>query len=388
MRGNGDPGFRRAWPAGRRRRRARWRTAAALALVVLVSACAGGQPDDRRAQPSSSPPVPVSEETLVVPVIPIGGDEPGGRQTLEGALADVDAAAAIGAGGIALTADVRWLCGRTTCSTAPLDPVVARAGERGLRVHLQVNSSPGWMAERGRWYAPTGPDADRWAALFAQFVARYGTDVATYEVWNEPNIDDFWAQGPDAGEYADLLRAVWQATQEVNPDVTLVGGVLSNNDLGYMSELSRALAERGGDAENGYYYDVLGVHPYAGERGEGYDPRLPAGSMEGRSSGGGAKDMTFLGVERLREQVAEDEGIERDVYLGEFGYTTTEGEWYHVPEPRRSEWMAAALRQAADWEWVVGFAPYRYDDADDDGFAILGTPTEQALVDTAGTLRE
>ncbi|TFV53699.1 hypothetical protein [Blastococcus sp. TF02A-35] len=352
-----------------------------LALVVAAGAYAVGRttgPDLATAPPGG---------VLVLPVLPVGADQGERRQTLETAMDDLSDAVRYGAGGIQVTADVRWLCPTETCDTAPLDPVVARAGELGLRVYLHVNSTPEWMDGRGRWYAPEGADAQRWAALFGQLVDRFGTDVAGYEVWNEPNNPAFWRQGPDAGRYADLLKAVWEETQRRDPDVRLVGGVLSNNDLGYMAELSAALAARGGDAGNGFFYDDLGVHPYSGDEDEGFAPDAPAGSAD-QQVPTGVKDMTFLGLERLRDQVARDEGIERDVVIGEFGYDTTPGSWYHVPEPRRAEYMAAALRRAAGWDWVRAFTPYTSTPADGDGFGIPGTESEAALRRVAADLRD
>jgi hypothetical protein len=129
------------------------------------------------------------------------------------------------------------------------------------------------------------------------------------------------------------------------------------------------------------------VHPYTGDLGEGFDPRLPAGTVEDPTEFG-TKDMTYLGVERLREQVAEDEGIERDVVVGEFGYDTTPGAWYHVPEPQRAEYLSLALEQAQEWDWLVSFTPYSYAAGSEDGFAIRGTASEAALRSTAARLRE
>jgi len=185
-------------------------------------------------------------------------------------------------------------------------------------VYLHINSTPGWMDERGRWYPPVRENAVEWAELFAQFVGRFGTQVAGYEVWNEPNNSEFWRPVPDAGAYADLLKAVWIAAKAVNPRVQLIGGVLSNNDLGYMGQLDAGLADRGGNIANRFFYDLLGVHPYAGGPSSGYHPLKPAGSADEQTSNG-VKDMTFLGLERLRKQVAADEGIWRDVVVGEFG---------------------------------------------------------------------
>jgi hypothetical protein len=321
---------------------------------------------------------PRADGFLTVPVDPVGADLARGRQTLAGALSKVDEAAASGAAGIRMTADVRWLCPTPICDTAPLAPLVDRATASGLDVYVQVNSTPEWMDGRDRWYPPLGADVEAWAKLFGQFVGRYGTEVTGYEVWNEPNSEDFWRPGPDAGAYADLLKAVWSEVQKVDGEVALVGGVLSNNDLGYMAELDQALKARGGNPDNGYYYDLLGMHPYTGAEGIGYDPRTPAGSADVETETG-IKDMTFLGIDRLRTQVAEDEGIWRDAVIGEFGYDTAPGNWYHVEEPRRAEYLATALRLAEGRRWIRSFAVYSYSDDPANGFSILGTPSEAAV---------
>ncbi len=369
-----------AHTAAPRRRRGRW-VAAALAVAVAGGAAAvvatAGSGDDELA------PTPPQDgaNVMVLPVSPVGGQVASGLQTPESAVAEVDAAVDFGATGIRVTADMSWLCPTRQCTTAPLEPLVERARERGLRVYLHVNSTPSWIDDRGTWYGPTGEGAEEWAGLFAQMVARFGTEIEGYEVWNEPNLVDAWEQGPDPGQYADLLKAVWTAVQDVDPDVTLIGGVLSNNDLGYMHALSQALAERGGNAENGFFYDQLGVHPYAGEQGAGYDPRVVSGQHDVTTQFG-VKDMTFLGLDRLREQVHADEGIWRDVVIGEFGYDTTPGNWYYVAEPERSEYLSEALRQAASWSWVRAFTVYS-----GEGFAVEGTPSEDALRRTTATLR-
>ncbi|MGY1805917.1 hypothetical protein ACI8AF_00940 [Blastococcus sp. SYSU D00669] len=369
-------------------RRGRWiGLAAVLALVVLgtvaVTLARGDEPGTPTTQLDSTVPPPPETGTnvMVLWVNPVGGQVPGGgTQTVQSAREEIDAAAAYGAVGVRVTADLSWLCPTRECRTAPLEPLVDRARELGLEVYLHVNSTPAWIDDRGTWYGPEGEGAEEWADLFAQLVARWGTQVVGYEVWNEPNIREAWRQGPDPGAYADLLKAVWTAVQDVEPDAQLIGGVLSNNDLGYMHALSEALAERGGNAENGFFYDQLGVHPYAGAEGMGYDPKVVPGQHD-VETGFGVKDMTFLGVERLRDQVYEDEGIRRDVVIGEFGYDTTPGTWYHVPEPERSEYLSEALRIAASWDWVEAFTVYT-----GDGFAVEGTPSETALRQTTASL--
>ncbi|WP_097193822.1 hypothetical protein [Blastococcus aggregatus] len=356
-----------AVPAASPRRGRTWLVVAAVLALVAAGGLAllpGGPAEPAR-----------GGTKVVVPLSPVGGEQPdGSTQTRANAYDEVTRAAADGAAGVRVTADLSWLCDADrSCTTAPLDPLVERADELGLRFYLHVNSTPQWMDPRGTWFAPVGPDAEVWAGLFAQLVERFGTRVAGYEVWNEPNLVEAWRQGPDPRQYAGLLKAVWTAADAVDPDAQIIGGILSNNDLGYMHELSTALADLGGNASNRFFYDQLGVHPYAGGDGVGYDPLEEAGSRDVETPYG-VKDMTFLGLERLRAQVHADEGIWRDVVVGEFGYDRTPGNWYFVPEPRRGEYLAAALDRAAAWPWLQGVTVYT-----GEGFAIAGTPSADVL---------
>jgi hypothetical protein len=325
--------------------------------------------------PSAAPP---GSAPLVIPVEPAGSDIPGGRKTLAQVYAEVDDARAAGAVGIRVVVDMKWMCSTQTCDFAPVAPVVTRAGARGLKVFFHVNSTPGWLDPRGRWYGPTGQIGRQWAGLFAQLTNRFGTSVAGYEVWNEPNIDEFWAQGSNPSEYADLLRSVWTAVKPSQPNVRLIAGVLSNNDLGWMHQLDVALKAIGGNTTNRYFYDVLGVHPYAGGVGVGYDPSLSPGSKV-VTLPRGQKDMTFRGVARLREQVARDEGLSRTVVIGEFGYSTQAGDWYHVSEPRRSTYLGSALDIAGTWPWLEAFTVYSYSGLASDGFSIVGTASQRVV---------
>jgi hypothetical protein len=315
---------------------------------------------------------------MVASVVPVGGQTSSGTQTRERALAQIDQARAYGAAGIRINVDIRWLCPTTTCNTDPVAPLVQRADAAGMTVYLHANSTPSWMDGRGRWYGPTGTNADRWAQLFAQFPARFGSTVDGYEVWNEPNIEEFWQQGPDAGEYADLLKA-WTRTKAASPSAQIIGGMLSNNDLGYMHQLSSALRGRGGNASNSYFYDMLGVHPYTGAAGKGYDPSLAAGSYTVQTPTG-EKDMTFRGVERLRAQVAAEEGLLRDVVLGEFGYDTTVGNWYHATDSQRATYLVSALAISGEWDWMRGMTLYGWNSSRG-GFSLVGTASERAVLD-------
>lgn len=136
--------------------------------------------------------------------------------------------------------------------TAFVDRVVTMANDRGLKPLVMLWMTPDWAnGGAGPRVLPTDPqdyaDVARWAA------ERWRGKVAAWEVWNEPNLDDFMV-GSDPAAYARLLRAAYPAFHAGDPDTTVVmAGVAYNDD----KWLARAYA-----AGVKGYFDVLATHPY------------------------------------------------------------------------------------------------------------------------------
>lgn len=298
--------------------------------------------------------------------------------------AEFDHLEEIGVNLIWATAAIDWVCGGgPSCDFTPLDAVVDRAEARGWPVVLQVHGSPQWLDGRGEWY---GPDDDErrtaWTELFAQLVAHYGTRVAWYEVWNEPNIDQFWNQGPDPVAYAQLLHDVYVAAKAIDPDVAIVGGNLSQCDLGFLSATYDALDDVYGPAEvaaNHAFFDALGVHPYAGDGDNGYAPGDD--SHPDRENQFGVTDPDYLGYRRLHDLVVEREGAAKDLVFGELGYSIPGEAWFDTPEEVRAEYIVDALRLAREDGFVRYVAWYAHEG--DQWFGIHGTPTEAGFTAAA-----
>lgn len=128
------------------------------------------------------------------------------------------------------------------------DAVVAALARHGLRWYPILDYSTPWAGSASgpkRWKsAPTNPED--FADYSGAFAARYGTDgsfwqthpllparpVESYEVWNEPNLSDFWPDTAGAAvRYADLLAATLAAVRGADPAASVVVGGLSPSDL-------------------------------------------------------------------------------------------------------------------------------------------------------------
>lgn len=76
-----------------------------------------------------------------------------------------------------------------------------------------------------------------------------------WEIWNEPDIDEFWKPEPDAVSYTNLLKHAYIAAKEVVPSVKIVG--LGGVDPGKTEYIRTAFQNGALD-----YMDVISFHPY------------------------------------------------------------------------------------------------------------------------------
>lgn len=152
---------------------------------------------------------------------------------------------------------------------APYDDYVARAATAGVSVLPVLVRRP-----------ELGPPPSN--AVLAEFageaVSRYGPTgsfwlehpdvpflpVHAWQVWNEPNIPNWWRGRPSAQKYVGMLRAGSRAIRAADPGAEVVAAGLPNSKLGvpfltYLDRMYRAGA-RGS-------FDTLAIHPYARDVG-------------------------------------------------------------------------------------------------------------------------
>ena len=124
------------------------------------------------------------------------------------------------------------------------------------------------------WRANVTPPRDhrRWAdlieALVRHWVDRYGLDeVRTryFDVWNEPNLKDFWTGGFDG--YVELYAATAAAVRKVSPDFRVGGPADAGGQ--FVEDFLRACGERGLplDFVSTHMYGVEGHFDEFGVRG-------------------------------------------------------------------------------------------------------------------------
>jgi hypothetical protein len=94
----------------------------------------------------------------------------------------------------------------------------------------------------------------RWALTAAKRFAGRGI---IWEIYNEPNIAQFWPPRPNVKEYVALALAVGKVFRESVPDETLVGPATSGIDFDFLEECFKSGLLK--------YWSAVTVHPYRRE---------------------------------------------------------------------------------------------------------------------------
>lgn len=178
---------------------------------------------------------------------------------------DLDAVTSSRAQWLRFDFDWSWVQrdGPTAWDWAAIDRIVDAARQRGLSVVALPTYTPEWARPGGsdQKHPPTNPQD---FATFVRVAAeRYvPRGVTVWEIWNEPNVSQFWTR-PDAGAYTALLRASADALRSVSPAVTvLTGGTAPADDSPGSSISPPTFVKRIYAAGGAASFDAVAIHPY------------------------------------------------------------------------------------------------------------------------------
>ncbi|MGD8607040.1 MAG: hypothetical protein PVH21_07085 [Myxococcales bacterium] len=107
------------------------------------------------------------------------------------------------------------------------DELVDAAEELGLHILFILDYGNPLYGEPQAVVDEEGRQA--FAAFAAAAAKRYGGRGHTWEIWNEPNLEQFWSSstgGPDPDLYAALVRSTVPAVRAQDPDAKIAVGAL------------------------------------------------------------------------------------------------------------------------------------------------------------------
>lgn len=223
------------------------------------------------------------------------------------------------------------------------DKVVSEAGKRGMKVLAVVATTPPWARAAGAdrsETAPYSPPAD--VSVFANFARtaaeRYAPlGVHHWEIWNEPNIEQFWPPRPDPDKYGALFKATADAVRGVDSEAAvLIGGLSPRYDSSPDEIAPTDYLERLYGQGAAQLADAVAAHPYT----------FPALPMESRQRmTGGFKDLPALHDVMQRH----GEGRKK-IWITEYGAPTGTG-LHSVSEEDQAAAVLLARDQLERWDW-------------------------------------
>jgi hypothetical protein len=148
---------------------------------------------------------------------------------------------------------------------------VLAAARQGIDVLGLALRAPGWAngAPGSPFTPPTHPGD--FAQFLKDLIGRYGPNgalwaahpevpkhpVRAWEIWNEPNLKDYFTKQPFARPYAALLRAAYPAVKAADPGATVLMASMANyswRDLAKLLDVSGPRPR----------FDAAGAHPFSG----------------------------------------------------------------------------------------------------------------------------
>lgn len=147
-----------------------------------------------------------------------------------------------------------------------LDQSVNTILDAGMSADLIIDGAPQWAAAPGAGGGPSPQPASpaQYATFAAEVAARYApAGVSTFEIWNEPNISEFWQPAPSPQAYTADLKAAYAAIKKVDPSAMVISGGLApaTTDGTQYSPIDFLKAMYADGAKGSF--DALGFHPYS-----------------------------------------------------------------------------------------------------------------------------
>ncbi len=313
-------------------------TTAATAGVVPPSS----NPANPTPRPTLTPTIPRPPTSTATPA-PIGLTEPGFGMTMHFMWYDIGRTTKeldqIRASGLTVARfDVgwRWVEPQSKGSydityLTKLDAILQEMDARGIRPIITVIETPAWArGPKTGIFAPPSNLQD-YADIMGVLARRYADRPnMVWEVWNEPNLLEFWEPAPNAAAYTDMLRRAYKAIKAESPDTTVLGGAIVFNDLKFLNAMYAAGAAGS--------FDGLSLHPYAPGRSPD-DRRDPFTS--------------FNAVPEMKAVMNAHGESSKTIWITEMGW-----ELDMVTDETRGKYLARAVELVRGWSYVRAFCVY------------------------------
>jgi hypothetical protein len=224
-----------------------------------------------------------------------------------------------------------------------LDHYVSLAQQNHTAILLPLGGSPAWASARPQLPSPYSPgftaepaNIEDWRTYVRAVVTRYKGRIEAYEIWNEPNLRDFWSGTTD--QMLTLTKEAFQIIHAVDPNALVVSpSATAAYGVPWLAEF----LNKGG----GQYVDVIGFHFYV-------DPHTLS-----------PEDMLPV-IQRVRRVMA-------DLGLSTKPLWNTETGWMQPAKFDSDELAAGFLARAYILSWAAGVQRFYWYAWDNRAMAIV-----------------
>lgn len=215
--------------------------------------------------------------------------------------------------------------------------------ESGGTVTAILDYGVAWAMSDG---FPSSIDPAVYGDFAGAMASNFCGKIKNFEVWNEPNGDNFWRPEPDPAHYALLLKAAYEEIKLACPEALVLVGGQANLDAGagwlFLQDMKKSLPDVCD------YFDVLAIHPYT------YDQLWPPESDlrgEGLYVYPGQSAATDLARQTLVDWGCPD----RPIHYTEMGWPS-----YEISEIDHGRYLARSMLLASRdgievYDWYTFF---------------------------------
>ncbi|HWH93226.1 MAG TPA: Ig-like domain-containing protein [Baekduia sp.] len=194
--------------------------------------------------------------------------------------------------------------------TRTFDDAIRQLNAAGAKPLFVVSEAPMWASGSADVNVPPANPGD-----FGDFLKRFAAHnkgvgaVAGYEIWNEPDESMFWHPGPNAAQYAALLKAGYAGVKAGDPGATVVAGPMTGNDYPWLEQLYANGAQGS--------FDAVAVHTDTACLDRGPDQFYRENGLLAR--------YTFLGYRTVHDTMAAHGDGGKPIWMSELGWSSTNG---------------------------------------------------------------
>lgn len=192
------------------------------------------------------------------------------------------------------------------------DEVVNALAAAGIEPLMVIWSSPEWANGSANMAVVPGtePQFSDWLMAYRSFAralaTRYHDRVDHWELWNEPNVQEFWAPAPNLDAYARWATAIESEIRAIDPAARIAFGSVTIPEVAYNEQQISGRDFIRGLFERHVKPRIVSVHPYM------YENQPP------ESGGPGDGVNTFRDVEVIRQLMAAQGPAGAEVWITEY----------------------------------------------------------------------